>query len=91
MCSSAQCAKQRRKASGITHERWPDFRHRKKKQKQKRGEFKTPPRPTGRRSNKLEVEMLAYTSLISDVHKSYRVEKIVLHRRIFLLIKISKC
>ena len=26
-----QCAKQQRKASGITHERWPDFRHRKKK------------------------------------------------------------
>ena len=44
-------AKQQRKASGIPHERWLDFRHRIKK-KQKRGEFKTPPRPTGRRSNK---------------------------------------
>ena len=27
--------------------------------------------------------MLAYTSFISDVHKSYRVEKIVLHHLIF--------
>ena len=34
--------------------------------------------------------MLPYTSFISDVHKSYRVEKIVLHHLIFLLIKISK-
>ena len=31
--------------------------------------------------------MLAYTSFISDVHESYRVEKIL----IFLFIKISKC
>ena len=30
--------------------------------------------------------MPAYTSFISDVHKSYRVEKIVLHHLIFLLI-----
>ena len=37
--------------SGITHERSADFRHGKKKQK--RGEFITPPRPTGRRSNNL--------------------------------------
>ena len=36
--------------SGITHERFADFRHGKRK-KQKRGEFITPPRPTGRRSN----------------------------------------
>ena len=36
--------------SGVTHERCADFRHGKKK-KQKRGEFITPPRPTGRRSN----------------------------------------
>ena len=36
--------------SGVTHERCADFRHGKKKQK--RGEFITPPRPTGRRSNK---------------------------------------
>ena len=35
--------------SGITHERCADFRHAKKKQK--RDEFITPPRPTGRRSN----------------------------------------
>ena len=35
--------------------------------------------------------MLAYTNFISDVHKSYRVEKIVLHHLIFLLIKIGKC
>ena len=28
--------------SGIAHERWTNFRHRKKKQK--RGHFKTPPR-----------------------------------------------
>ena len=31
--------------------------------------------------------MPAYTSFISDVHKSYRVEKIVLHHLIFLLSK----
>ena len=36
--------------SGVTHERCADFRHGKKNQK--RGEFITPPRPTGRRSNK---------------------------------------
>ena len=35
--------------SGVTHERCADFRHGKKTQK--RGEFITPPRPTGRRSN----------------------------------------
>ena len=35
--------------SGVTHERCADFRHGKKPQK--RGEFITPPRPTGRRSN----------------------------------------
>ena len=35
--------------------------------------------------------MPAYTSFISDVHKSYGVEKIVLHHLIFLLIKTSKC
>ena len=35
--------------------------------------------------------MLAYTSFISDVHKSYRVEKIVLHHLIFLLLNISTC
>ena len=35
--------------------------------------------------------MSAYTSFISDVHKSYRVEKLVLHHMIFLLVKISKC
>ena len=35
--------------------------------------------------------MSAYTSFISDVHKSYRVEKLALHRLIFLLIKIKKC
>ena len=34
--------------------------------------------------------MSAYTSFISDVHKCYRVEKIVLHHLIFLLIKITK-
>ena len=33
--------------------------------------------------------MPAYTSFISDVHKSYGVEKIVLHHLIFLLIMIS--
>ena len=38
--------------SGVTHERCADFRHGKKIKKQKRGEFITPPRPTGRRSNK---------------------------------------
>ena len=40
-------------------------------------------------TKKLEVKMPEYTSFISDVHKSYRVEKIVLHHLIFLLIKIS--
>ena len=40
---------------------------------------------------KLEVKMPAYTSFISDVHKSYGVEKMVLHHLIYLLIKISKC
>ena len=39
--------------SGITHERYPNFEHRKKTQKTERGEFITPPRPTGRRSNKM--------------------------------------
>ena len=41
-------------ASDITHERQPNFRHRKKKENRKiqRGEFITPPRPTSRRSNK---------------------------------------
>ena len=51
-----QCVKQPRKASGITHEQWPDFRHGKKR-KQKWGEFKTPPRPTGRRSKKLKSKL----------------------------------
>ena len=42
--------------SGIAHEGQPNFRHRKKKKKKEnrkieRGEFITPPRPTGRRSN----------------------------------------
>ena len=39
--------------SGIAHERQPNFRHGKKKENRKieRGEFITPPRPTGRRSN----------------------------------------
>ena len=41
--------------SGVTHERCADFRHGKKK-KQKRGEFITPPRPTGRRSNYISFE-----------------------------------
>ena len=35
--------------------------------------------------------MPAYTSFISDVHKSYRVEKKVLHHLLLFLIKISKC
>ena len=42
-------------------------------------------------TQKLEVKMLAYTSFIFDVRKSYRVEKIVLNHVIFLLIKITKC
>ena len=42
-------------------------------------------------TKKLEVKMSEYTSFISDVHKSYRVEKLVFHHLIFLLIKISKC
>ena len=32
--------------------------------------------------------MPAYTSFIPDVHKSYRVEKLVLHRLIFLLSRL---
>ena len=42
-------------------------------------------------TKKLQVKMSANTSFISDVHKSYRVEKLVLHHLIFSLIKISKC
>ena len=42
-------------------------------------------------AKKLEVKMMAYTCFISDVHKFYRVEKIVLQHMVFLLIKISKC
>ena len=37
--------------SGNTYEWQPNFRHRKKNRKIERGEFITPPRPTGRRSN----------------------------------------
>ena len=44
--------------SGITHERQPIFRHRKKKdRKTERGEFITPPRPTGRRSKKPSISI----------------------------------
>ena len=39
-------------------------------------------------TKKLEVKMLAYTSFISDVHKSYRAEKIVLHHLIFYLSRL---
>ena len=39
-------------------------------------------------TKKLEVKMPAYTSFISDVHKSYRVEKIVLHHLIFYLSRL---
>ena len=39
-------------------------------------------------TKKLEVKMLAYTSFISDVHKSYGVEKIVLHHLIFYLSRL---
>ena len=42
-------------------------------------------------TKKLEVKMSVYTSFISDVHKSYRAEKLVLIYLIFLPIKISKC
>ena len=35
--------------------------------------------------------MPAYTGFISDIHKSYGVEKIVLHYLILLLIKFNKC
>ena len=35
-----------------------------------------------------EVKMPPYTSFISDVHKSYRIEKIVLHHLIFLLSRL---
>ena len=42
-------------------------------------------------TKKLEVKMSAYTNFISDVHRSYRVEKLVLHHLTFLLTKISKC
>ena len=40
---------------------------------------------------KLEVKMPRYTSLISYVHKSYRVEKLVLDHLIFSLVKMTKC
>ena len=39
-------------------------------------------------AKKLEVKMPAYTSFTFDVHKSYRVEKIVLHHLIFLLSRL---
>ena len=39
-------------------------------------------------TEKLEVKMPAYTSFSSDVHKSYRVEKIVLHHLIFYLSRL---
>ena len=37
-------------------------------------------------TKKLEVKMLAHTIFISDVHKSYGVEQIVLHHLIIYLI-----
>ena len=39
-------------------------------------------------TKKLEVKMPAYTSFISNLHKSYRVEKIILHHLIFLLSRL---
>ena len=42
-------------------------------------------------TKKLEVRISAYTSFISDFHKFYCVEKLVLHYLIFLVIMISKC
>ena len=39
-------------------------------------------------TKKLEVKIPAYTSFISDVHKSHRVEKIVLHHLIFYLSRL---
>ena len=59
-------------ASGIAHERQPNFRHRKKKENRKieRGEFITPPRPTGRRSNNLlYIESHVEDELICRIHR----------------------
>ena len=39
-------------------------------------------------TKELEVKMLAYTSFISDVHKFYRLEKIVLQHLIFYLSRL---
>ena len=50
--------------SGVTHERCADFRHGKKRKKQKRGEFITPPRPTGRRSNDVTTCAAAYRATV---------------------------
>ena len=46
-------------ASGIAHERPPNFRHQKKENRKiERGESITPPRPTGRRSNNRGVTII---------------------------------
>ena len=61
--------------SGNTHERQPNFRHRKKKENRKieRGEFITPPRPTGRRSKKGRVNSNSRV-ISTDEDPSLRIE-----------------
>ena len=54
--------------SGVTHERCADLRHGKKKQK--RVEFITPPRPTGRRSNNGQSTLLLYCCEDVKSHRS---------------------
>ena len=64
--------------SGVTHERCADFRHGKKK-RQKRGEFITPPRPTGRRSKKVRdygVEKLQDGGLTDQKFRGYIVREL---------------
>ena len=48
--------------SGIAHERQPNFRHEKKEENRKieRGKFITPPRSTGRRSNKIPNDLFPF-------------------------------
>ena len=66
--------------SGNTHERQPNFRHGKKKENRKieRGEFITPPRPTGRRSNKTPAQ--AFTPPTDETENGHNLDICVLRR-----------
>ena len=64
--------------SGVTHERCADFRHGKKKKKQKRGEFITPPRPTGRRSNNMNHMRILYVQAQATNHVFLGVDELMI-------------